>query len=93
MTDSRSYTSLVPELLLKNRGLGTRLHERRLFVPDFVLQPGRISHVIWWHRRVTAVPYILEPRLSVLNFVLQLWRKIVFSPKLRDKIQKRKAWV
>ena len=28
----------------------------------------------------------LEPRLFILDFVLQLWRKIVFSLKLRDKI-------
>ena len=28
----------------------------------------------------------LEPRLSIPDFVLQLWRKIDFSPKLRDKI-------
>ena len=56
VTDSRSYTSLVPEFLLKNPGL---LHERRLSVPDFVSQPwrkiggklGRISHVIRCQRR------------------------------------------
>ena len=28
----------------------------------------------------------LKPRLSVTDFVLQLWRKSDFSPKLQDKI-------
>ena len=32
----------------------------------------------------------LEPRLSVPDFVSQLWRKIDFSPKLRDKIRNGK---
>ena len=32
----------------------------------------------------------LEPRLSVLDFVSQLWRKIGFSPKLRDEIRNGK---
>ena len=32
----------------------------------------------------------LEPRLSVLDFVSQLWRKTDFSPKLQDKIRNGK---
>ena len=32
----------------------------------------------------------LKPRLSVPDFVSQLWRKIDFSPKLQDKIQNGK---
>ena len=32
----------------------------------------------------------LEPTLSVLDFVSQLWRKTDFSPKLRNKIRNGK---
>ena len=36
----------------------------------------------------------LEPRLSILDFVSQLWRKSDFSPKLRARQNlERKAWV
>ena len=38
----------------------------------------------------TCTSLSLEPRLSVLDFVSQLWRKIDFSPKLRDKIRNEK---
>ena len=34
----------------------------------------------------------LEPRLSIPDFVLQLWRKIDFSPKLRNKIWNGEPW-
>ena len=34
----------------------------------------------------------LEPRLSVLDFASQLWRKICFSPKLRQN-SAWKTWV
>ena len=45
----------------------------------------------------TFTPYIglgimipsLKPRLSVPDFVSQLWRKTDFSPKLRDKVRNR----
>ena len=35
----------------------------------------------------------LKPRLSVSDFVLQLWRKVNFPPKLRSKIWNGKKWV
>ena len=34
----------------------------------------------------------LEPRLSIPDFVLQLWRKTDFSPKLQNKIWNGKPW-
>ena len=42
-----------------------------------------------WSQALRVVRHSLEPRLSVPDFVSQLWRKFGFSPKLRDKIRNR----
>ena len=43
-----------------------------------------------WARTIAKVNVSFEPRLSILDFVSQLWRKT--EPKLQDEIQKALAW-
>ena len=48
---------------------------------------ARYVHCVVPTRAIACDGGSLVPRLSVPDFVSQLWRKIDFSPKLRDKIQ------
>ena len=64
-------------------------------LPDFISQPH--SQALMRENEGTQTlaekRASLEPRLSVPDFVSQLWRKVRFFSKAARQNQERKAWV